>query len=83
MLIDKKFNFDDLAERLSCDLFKAKRCWEIWIDSAAFNYPTDKLSAIENRRKAFQRFSGLPDQDVVFLMTMLEQYDLDRKAAVK
>lgn len=71
--------YKQLGDKLNCNAAKAKRCWEAWAVSAAFDYPTDEYtSAIAHRRAAFQDDTGLPDPEVYRLTTLLAEFEKEQ-----
>lgn len=72
--------YAQLGTKLNCNAAKAKRCWEAWTISAAFNYATDTYtSAIAHRRAAFQDDTGLPDGEVFRLTTALAEFEKEQR----
>jgi hypothetical protein len=73
--------YAELANKLGCNASKAKRCWEAWTVSRAFNYANDVYtSAIAHRRAAFQDDTGLPDGEVFRLTKLLAEFEESQKA---
>lgn len=71
--------YAELAAKLNSNTHKAKRCWEIWTLSAAFNYATDQFpTPAAHRRYAFQDESGLPDPEVYRLCELLAQFEKEQ-----
>jgi hypothetical protein len=71
--------YSELATKLNCNPHKARRCWEIWTMSAAFNYATEQFpTAVLHRRYAFQDESGLPDPEVHRLCNLLAEFEKEQ-----
>jgi hypothetical protein len=73
--MQQKFDLTRLAALCRITKENAQRIWEIWVETRAYELPSDEGSAEFNRLKAFCLISSLPTEAVQKYMRGCREFE--------